>query len=83
MQTRYHHRHALRLDGTAPAQLGPNGDLTEPLGVAGEEPGVASGFQGFWTQVLIGVVFLLSVTLNMILEDSNRVPLLRRLRGGR
>lgn len=44
---------------------------------------VASGFQGFWTQVLIGVVFLLSVTLNMILEDPNRVPLLRRLRGGR
>jgi simple sugar transport system permease protein len=44
---------------------------------------VASGFQGFWTHVLIGAVFILSVTISTVLEDPNRVPLVRWLRGQR
>jgi simple sugar transport system permease protein len=41
---------------------------------------VASGVQGFWTRLLIGVVFLVSVTLNTALEDPDRVPLFKRIR---
>jgi simple sugar transport system permease protein len=41
---------------------------------------VASGVQGFWTRFLIGVVFLVSVTLNMALEDPDRVPLFKKIR---
>ena len=44
---------------------------------------VASGFQGFWTHVLIGAVFIASVTISTALEDPNRLPLYRRLRGRR
>lgn len=42
---------------------------------------VASGIQGFWTRFFIGVVFIVSVTLNTLLEDPDKVPLLRDLRG--
>ncbi len=41
---------------------------------------VASGIQGFWTQFFIGVVFIVSVTLNTAIEDPDRVPLLKKLR---
>jgi len=41
---------------------------------------VASGIQGFWTRFFIGVVFIVSVTMNMALEDPDKVPLLRDLR---
>ena len=41
---------------------------------------VASGIQGFWTQFFIGVVFIVSVTLNAAIEDPDKVPLLKRLR---
>ena len=37
---------------------------------------VASGIQGFWTQFFIGVVFIVSVTLNTAIEDPDRLPLL-------
>ena len=41
---------------------------------------VASGIQGFWTQFFIGVVFIVSVTLNTAIEDPDKVPLLKKLR---
>ena len=41
---------------------------------------VASGIQGFWTQFFIGVVFIVSVTLNIAIEDPDKVPLLKKLR---
>ena len=41
---------------------------------------VASGIQGFWTQFFIGVVFIVSVTLNAAIEDPDKVPLLKKLR---
>ncbi len=41
---------------------------------------VASGIQGFWTQFFIGVVFIVSVTLNTAIEDPDKVPVLKRLR---
>lgn len=41
---------------------------------------VASGVQGFWTRFFIGLVFIISVTMNAVLEDPDKVPLLRELR---
>lgn len=41
---------------------------------------VASGVQGFWTRFFIGLVFIISVTMNAALEDPDKVPLLRELR---
>ena len=41
---------------------------------------VASGIQGFWTRFFIGVVFIVSVTMNAAIEDPDKVPLLKRLR---
>ena len=41
---------------------------------------VASGIQGFWTRFFIGLVFILSVTANAIIEDPDKVPLARMLR---
>ncbi len=41
---------------------------------------VASGVQGFWTRFYIGVVFIISVTMNAAIEDPDKVPLLRDLR---
>ncbi|MDR3470264.1 MAG: ABC transporter permease [Devosia sp.] len=41
---------------------------------------VASGVQGFWTRFFIGLVFLISVTMNAAIEDPDKVPLLRELR---
>lgn len=41
---------------------------------------VASGIQGFWTRFFIGFVFILSVTANAIIEDPDKVPLVRMLR---
>ncbi len=41
---------------------------------------VASGIQGFWTRFYIGLVFIVSVTLNAAIEDPDKVPLLRDLR---
>lgn len=41
---------------------------------------VASGIRGFWTQFNIGLVFIISVTLNTAIEDVDNVPLLKRLR---
>lgn len=41
---------------------------------------VASGIQGFWTRFFIGLVFILSVTANGIIEDPDKVPLARILR---
>jgi simple sugar transport system permease protein len=41
---------------------------------------VASGVQGFWTRFYIGLVFIISVTLNAAIEDPDKVPLLRDLR---
>ena len=41
---------------------------------------VASGIQGFWTQFFIGVVFIVSVTLNTTIEDPDTVPLIKKLR---
>lgn len=38
---------------------------------------VASGIQGFWTRFFIGVVFIVSVVMNNVLEDSNAVPIIR------
>ncbi len=44
---------------------------------------VASGIQGFWTRFFIGLVFVLSVTMNTAIEDPDKVPVLRILRGRR
>jgi simple sugar transport system permease protein len=41
---------------------------------------VASGIQGFWTRFFIGLVFVLSVTMNTAIEDPEKVPLIRMLR---
>ncbi|NOZ31769.1 MAG: ABC transporter permease [Alphaproteobacteria bacterium] len=41
---------------------------------------VASGIRGFWTQFFIGVVFIVSVTMNTAIADPDKVPLLKRLR---
>ena len=41
---------------------------------------VASGVQGFWTRFYIGLVFIISVTLNAAIEDPDKVPLLKELR---
>lgn len=41
---------------------------------------VASGIQGFWTRFFIGLVFILSVTANAVIEDPDKVPLARMLR---
>ena len=41
---------------------------------------VASGIQGFWTQFFVGVVFVVSVTLNTAIEDPDKVPIIRKLR---
>ncbi|WP_395821704.1 ABC transporter permease [Devosia sp.] len=41
---------------------------------------VASGVQGFWTRFFIGLVFIVSVTMNAVLEDPDKVPLLKDLR---
>lgn len=41
---------------------------------------VASGIQGFWTRFFIGFVFILSVTANAVIEDPDKVPLVRMLR---
>lgn len=41
---------------------------------------VASGVQGFWTRFFIGLVFIISVTMNAVLEDPDKVPLLKELR---
>lgn len=41
---------------------------------------VASGIQGFWTRFFIGFVFILSVTVNAVIEDPDNVPLVRMLR---
>ena len=41
---------------------------------------VASGVQGFWTRFYIGLVFIISVTMNAAIEDPDKVPLLRDLR---
>ncbi len=41
---------------------------------------VASGIQGFWTRFFIGLVFILSVTANGVIEDPEKVPLVRILR---
>jgi simple sugar transport system permease protein len=41
---------------------------------------VASGVQGFWTRFFIGLVFIVSVTMNTAIEDPDKVPLLKRLR---
>jgi simple sugar transport system permease protein len=41
---------------------------------------VASGVQGFWTRFGIGLVFIISVTMNAAIEDPDKVPLLRDLR---
>ncbi|MBN9311028.1 MAG: ABC transporter permease [Devosia sp.] len=41
---------------------------------------VASGVQGFWTRFFIGLVFIISVTMNAALEDPDKVPLLKELR---
>lgn len=41
---------------------------------------VASGIQGFWTRFFIGLVFILSVTANAVIEDPNNVPLFRIIR---
>ncbi len=41
---------------------------------------VASGVQGFWTRFFIGLVFIVAVTMNAVLEDPDKVPLLKELR---
>ena len=41
---------------------------------------VASGVAGFWTRFYIGLVFIVSVTMNAAIEDPDKVPLLRQLR---
>lgn len=41
---------------------------------------VASGIQGFWTRFFIGLIFIVSVTLNTAIEDPDKVPLIRKLR---
>ena len=41
---------------------------------------VASGIQGFWTRFFIGFVFIVSVTANAIIDNSDNVPLVRMLR---
>ena len=41
---------------------------------------VASGVAGFWTRFYIGLVFIVSVTMNAAIEDPDKVPLLRDLR---
>ena len=41
---------------------------------------VASGVEGFWTRFFIGLVFIVSVTLNTAIEDPDKVPLLKQLR---
>ena len=41
---------------------------------------VASGVQGFWTRFFIGLVFIISVTMNTAIEDPDKVPLLKKLR---
>ncbi|MCP4380651.1 MAG: ABC transporter permease [Hyphomicrobiales bacterium] len=41
---------------------------------------VASGVQGFWTRFFIGLVFIISVTMNTAIEDPDKVPLLKQLR---
>ncbi len=41
---------------------------------------VASGIQGFWTRFFIGLVFIISVTMNTAIEDPDKVPLLKQLR---
>ncbi|MCX5516448.1 ABC transporter permease [Kaistia algarum] len=41
---------------------------------------VASGVQGFWTRFFIGLVFIISVTMNAALEDPDKVPVLKDLR---
>jgi simple sugar transport system permease protein len=41
---------------------------------------VASGVAGFWTRFFIGLVFIISVTMNAAIEDPDKVPLLRQLR---
>jgi simple sugar transport system permease protein len=57
------------------------GTMVGALIVAIIEAGlVASGIRGFWTQFFIGVVFIVSVTMNTAIEDPDKVPLLKRLR---
>ncbi len=41
---------------------------------------VASGVAGFWTRFFIGLVFIVSVTMNAAIEDPDKVPLLKDLR---
>ncbi|MBB3930238.1 simple sugar transport system permease protein [Kaistia hirudinis] len=41
---------------------------------------VASGVAGFWTRFYIGLVFIVSVTMNAAIEDPDKVPLLKDLR---
>lgn len=41
---------------------------------------VASGVAGFWTRFFIGLVFIISVTMNAAIEDPDKVPLLKQLR---
>ena len=41
---------------------------------------VASGVQGFWTRFFIGLVFIISVTMNTAIDDPDKVPLLRDIR---
>jgi simple sugar transport system permease protein len=41
---------------------------------------VASGIQGFWTRFFIGLVFILAVSINTLLENPGKVPLVRFLR---
>jgi simple sugar transport system permease protein len=41
---------------------------------------VASGIQGFWTRFFIGVVFIVSVVMNNLLEDPNSVPLVKTIK---
>ena len=41
---------------------------------------VASGVQGFWTRVFIGLVFIISVVMNTAIEDPDKVPLIKSVR---
>lgn len=41
---------------------------------------VASGIQGFWTRFFIGVVFIVSVVTNNLLEDPNSVPIVKNIK---
>ena len=41
---------------------------------------VASGIKGFWTRFFTGLVFILAVSINTLLENPGKVPLVRFLR---